>query len=396
MTPPHPALLEIAAGRPADGGAADGAFLMSCHEHRMVGAALRAAENGTLTLDSIALETLNIWDLGEQREHLRFWRTHADVQEALRPLGVEVAVLKGIATEARWYDRLGQRVTTDLDLFLDPAALPRVVEVIGHLDPTYAPTDAVDWLVRRRLLPHVDLHVGATQVDLHFDPLKVGVPIRQLAQVWSTTEELTTAHGTLRVLSPEVELVLLLLHLNKDRFSYLGPFLDVARIVAWEPLNWARVAAFVDAEGLQVPVWSSLAKVAGVLSLDVPVTRPTGARAQSWARLWGADKGLGGDAGRAVAKGPQRLLPLHFRGRPREVLAGLRREFLPHRQLLEVAGRLGADGSYLRHLMTAARRHLIPRRRAPKVSADVVAVDAANPETRRSHLIIPDTGEGHP
>ena len=394
MTTPHPALFEIAAGRPADASNDEAAFLLSCHEHRMVGAALEANENGQLALGAVALETLGIWDLGEQREHLRFWRTHTEVREALRPLGVEVAVLKGIATEARWYDHLGQRVTTDLDLFLDPAALPHVREVIEHLDPAYGPTDPVDWLVRRRLLPHVDLHVGATQVDLHFDPLKVGVPIRQLHRAWSTTEELPTARGTIRVLSPDVELVLLLLHLNKDRFSYLGPFLDIARIVAWEPLAWDRVAAFVDDEGLEVPVWMSLAKVADILDLDVPVTRPAGPRARSWSRLWGTGKGLGGDAGRAAAKGPQRLLPLHFRGRPGDVLASLRREFLPHRQLLEVAGRLDHQGSYLRHLPAATRRHLTALFDVREVGG--TDVQAAAHQAVRPRQSGPETEQDHP
>lgn len=356
MTAPHPALLEVAALRPVEVVVDEGDFLASASEHRMVGAALVAAQDGRLALSGPALTTLSVHDLGERREHLRFWATIAEAQELLAGSGVEVAVLKGVATEARWYDQLGQRVTTDVDLLLSPDALPRVVEVIERLDPDYRRSAAAEWLVRRWLLQHVDLRMGITQVDLHFDPLKVGLPLRQLYEVWRGTEELVTPHGTIRVLAPEVELVLLLLHLNKDRFSYLGPFLDIRQIVERGQLDWGRVAAFVEAEGLEVPVWCSLAKVAGVLGLELPNHRVSGPRVWSWERLWGRDRGLGGHAGRLAAPGPQQMLALHARGRTTEALSDLRRHLLPQRQLLEVAGRLEPDASYLSALVGAARR----------------------------------------
>jgi hypothetical protein len=363
VTAPHPALIDIAARRPPGALGDEAAFLRSVDEHRMTAAVLAAHERGAMRLTSPTVTTLGMWDLAERRRHLAFWETLREVESRLAPTGAAVAVLKGIATEARWYDELGQRACRDVDLLLDPGALGEVGAVVDALDPTHGHQTSVASLVSRRLLQHVDLHVGPTQVDLHFDVLKLGIPTRQAGDVWASTEVIATPHGSLRVLRPEHELVLLLLHLNKDRFAYLGPFLDIERILTRASLDEGFLRHFVEAEGLDVPVWMSLAAVADVLALDLEVTRPTGPRARSWERLWGGRSRLGGHEGRARAPAIGRLLPAHATGRTADILREARRQVVPPRGLAEVAGRLAPGGSYVRYLV-GRRGSLVPTDRA--------------------------------
>ena len=96
-------------------------------------------------------------------------------------------------------------------------------------------------------------------------------------------------------------------------------------------------------------MWCSLATVVDTLGMDVEVPLASGLRAWSWRRLW-ADT-LGGYEGRASAPRIQRLMTLHARGRPADQLRELRRQLLPQRGLLEVAGRLGAHDAYLTFLV---------------------------------------------
>jgi hypothetical protein len=360
MTAPHPALVDIASGRPVEPVADEAAFLRSAGEHRMGAAILAAHQEGAIELSPSTVTTLGMWDLAERRGHLILWQTVRDVEARLAPTGAAVAVLKGIATEARWYDELGQRACTDVDLLLDPAALGDLAAVVDALDPERARSSTIAWLVARRLLQHVDLRVGSTQVDLHFDALKIGIPTQQGDEVWDSTRVVETPQGTLRVLRPEIELVLLLLHLNKDRFAYLGPFLDVAHILDRAPLDHGYLRQFVAGEGLDVPVWKSLAAVADTLALEVDVPRPTGPRAWSWDRLWGADARLGGHEARERAPSVQRFLAAHASGRAVETVREARRQALPRRELLEVAGRLEPGGSYLRYLAVDRRRFVAP------------------------------------
>lgn len=362
MTAPHPALLALASRRspaPIDD---EAELVRSVGEHRMTAPVLAAHQEGRIELSSTAATTLGMWDLAERRAHLLFWQTVREVEHRLAPTGATVAVLKGIATEARWYDGLGQRVCTDVDLLLDSASLTEVAAVVDALDPGRGGSSTIEWLVGRRLVQHVDLHVGATQVDLHFDALKIGIPTRQQHEVWASTRVVETAQGPIRVLRPEIELVLLLLHLNKDRFAYLGPFLDIAHIVDRASLDHGYLRRFVAREGLDVPVWKSLAAVADTLALDVDVPRLTGPRAWSWDRLWGPHARLGGHEARERAPSVQRFLAAHARGRAADALREARRQVAPRRELLEVAGRLDPGRSYLRYLAVDRRRFVASAR----------------------------------
>jgi hypothetical protein len=348
VTAPHPALSAIARRDQVGPVADEDALLRSAHEHRMVPSVLSAHRSGALPLSGAALLTAEIWDLAEQRTHLRLWERLHHVEGVLRELDVEACVLKGLATESRWYDRMGDRVTTDVDLFLDPRCHGRLPVIVRALDPDRGADDAIAATVARRLLQHVDVWVDGTAVDLHLDPFKLGIWARQLLAIWDDTDLLETPLGTVRVLRPEHELVLLLLHLNKDRFSLLGPFLDVRRILERGRIDLDVLRRFVAAEGLEVPVYRSLRAVALTLGMEVEIPPTSGPRVRSWERLWGPRQRLGGDQARARAPVAQRWLALHARGRTGDGLRELRRQVLPPRQLLEIAGRLDPEDHYLR------------------------------------------------
>ena len=350
MTAPHPALIQLVVSGEAGPIEDEGTFLQSVHEHRMTAPVLTAYQRQALRLSPASATTLGIWDLAERRQHLLFWKAIQEVQDRLAPTGAEVAVLKGVATEARWYGEIGQRVSTDVDLLLAPDALDGAAKLVATIDKRRGVSSAIDSLVRQRLLQHVDLHVGPVHVDLHFDPLKIGIPTHQLDEVWDSTQLFPTPHGMIRVLRPEIELVLLLLHLNKDSFAFLGSYLDIRQIVARAALDWDYVRSFVAGEGLEVPVFKSLAAVTELLGLDLDVPRTHGVRAWCWERLWGRATRPGGHDSRMRAPTAQRFLAFHASGRTRATVREVRRQLLPARQLLEVAGRLEPGRSYVRYL----------------------------------------------
>jgi hypothetical protein len=312
--------------------------------------ALLALEQGAVQFSSASATTLGMQELAQRYLHMKFWNVIGDIENVLSPYDIKFAVLKGVATEARWYSQMGQRISTDVDLLLDPDAVERAAEVVGVLDPGYGARPSIDFLVRRRLLQHVDLNIRTTQVDLHFDPLKLGIPTRQIHKVLASTEILKTDHGNIRVLRPEIELVLLLLHLNKDGLSFLGTFFDICRILEKAPLDWRFVEDFVVGEGLQVPIWKSLAVVGDVMSLDVKIPHVGGPRGALWDRVWSRGTILNGYEGRRRAPSFSLLLAFHARNRTVDILREVRRQVFPPRQLVNVAGRLNEGESYLRYL----------------------------------------------
>jgi hypothetical protein len=322
-------------------------LVASAAQHRLDSIVLEAAETGRLCLSRDALRLLTARNLNQRRANARLWRTLGEVERRLEPIGARVAVLKGIATEASWYDDLGDRSCGDLDLWLRPIDLGRVADVVAAIEPERA-TGTIAGLVDRRQLQHVDVRLNGTAIDLHFDPLKMGIWARSADRLWQGTHEQDTPHGRVRVLRPEHELVMLLLHLNKDRFSHLAGFLDVKRILERATIEWDEVGHIARVEGLEVAVWKSLSAVDEVLRLGLGIGAPGGARGLVWDRMWGRQAWLRGPSGRARAPLVQRYLPLVMTGRRRDRLRAVRREFLPSRQLLEVAGSLQPDQSYTR------------------------------------------------
>ena len=99
---PHPALVDLAAGRLL-GPTGDPAVLVrSAREHRMGGLLWTRVGQGELELDAPARRTLVEDDLVFAARRRRLWSALASVAEQVQSLGIEVATVKGVTAEARW------------------------------------------------------------------------------------------------------------------------------------------------------------------------------------------------------------------------------------------------------------------------------------------------------
>jgi hypothetical protein len=341
MAAPHPLLLDLAAGRnpgllsPPDGPA----LVASAQEHRMSGLLWSSVTARNIELPPSQVRTLAMRDLAVQGRHRRLWSALEAVQQRLAPLDVNVATVKGVSAEWRWYNRIGERPCNDLDLLLDPSALSKVGQVLAALGNRYVPADA-ERLLRAGILQSVDVDLQGTEIDLHVDLLKVEVPTRNARRIWSRT---TTLSGPLGVeslvIDPETSLIHFLIHLHKDRFSRLLGFADVARILSTEDLDWDYVDDFLAREGLQVHAYSALHAIVRRLQLPAPPVKvPRGWRARTWRSLWPEGELLLGELGYARRLGHQHYwIPWLAKGRVGEAFKWFaRRRVFPPRSLLDV------------------------------------------------------------
>jgi hypothetical protein len=341
MAAPHPALLDLAARRdPRSVPPQERATLAaSADEHRMGGLLWSSVAAGKLELPPAEVRSLAMRDLAAQGRHRRLWDMLGVIQERLAPLDVRVATVKGISAEWRWYSRIGERPCNDLDLLLDPGALPKVREVLAALEGSYVPADAAP-LLRAGILQSLDIDLQGIEVDLHTDLLKVEVPTRNARLLWSRTKVLSGPPGVeALVIDAETSLIHFLIHLHKDRFSRLLGFADIARILAAEDLDWEYIDDFLVREGLQFYAYSALHTVVRRLDLpSPPMPAPTGWRARAWRSLWPDHELLLGEAGYARRLGHQHLwIPWLAKGRAAEALRWFaRRRAFPPRSLLDV------------------------------------------------------------
>ena len=182
MARPHPSLVDIAAGRPVRPVLNGAEFVESAMEHRMAGLALWSANRGEFDLDAASKQQLAGLKLRATLQSNRLAATAAGAIEKLRGIGIGAAVFKGIATETRFYPEPGTRPAADVDLFIDPASHHRLNEIIDLFQPAHALSGAAQRLHDVGRLQGFDILYKDIWVDMHTDPIKVGVPIPGLEE----------------------------------------------------------------------------------------------------------------------------------------------------------------------------------------------------------------------
>jgi hypothetical protein len=310
------ALVDLAAGRIPTPAPLDDNLLRLADDHRMTGLLWSWAQHQPVGPE--IKTALAVQDLAEQAHLARVWHVLESCATRLSAAGIEVATIKGVTAEARWYRRPGERPCIDVDLLLAPHHLARVAEVIDVVQPDHPWASHATELVLSGRVQSVTMHVDGLEVDLHLDLLKLGIPTRQAEAIWRRTIPFGLPGGSsIRVLDDTTALFHLLVHLNKDRFQRLLGFADIARITAAGRVDWRLLERMARAEGIEVAVFRSLEIVLETLRLPWPeeVAHCRGPRALVWSIVWRRSVRLLGTEGRLRFRRRQDLITLLARGR---------------------------------------------------------------------------------
>lgn len=285
---PHPALVELAAGRSLPKVSDPMPMLRSALAHGLAGVLLTEVEQTDQQWRRLVLGLLRARQASAEAWHQRLWHGVESIGGIFDDLGVEVAIAKGIAAEARWYSRLGERPCNDLDLLLSPAHLSRIDDIIAAVEPSHPLCGRTLDLAQRGFLQSIDLVHEGVPIDLHWDILKIGIPSRIRGIIWERTIPFPQANrSSVRMLDAETSYVHFLVHLNKDRFRRLLGFVDVARVYDREELEGAAIERLVRTEGIKTSVDESWNVVVSTLGLAAPRRESTpGIRTAIWRLAW--------------------------------------------------------------------------------------------------------------
>jgi hypothetical protein len=335
-TGPHPALIELAAGRSLPSVADPMPLLRSAFVHGMAGLLLSEVERTDPPWRRIALAVLAARQASVRSWHERLWATLTSVSAILEDAGIDVAIAKGIAAEARWYTRMGERPSNDLDLLLSPAHLDRIDDVVAAIEPSHPLCGKVRAFARAGNIQSIDLEYEGVPIDLHWDILKLWIPSRNLESIWDRTVPFTLPDGrSIRALDAESSFVHFLVHLNKDRFRRLLGFADVARIYQREDLDLAGMQRLIRADGIETSVSASWDVVVRTLRLDAPNEFPAGSvRSLVWHVAWRPSVRLRATESTIRFRHRQWLIAALGRGRTLETLRCWVRMSLPPADLL--------------------------------------------------------------
>jgi hypothetical protein len=334
MPPPDPArretvrenrlptvLLDLAAGREPEAIELDAGLLAVASEHRMSG--LLWSWVSRHEADTALKTRLAMNDLRIQAHLVRVWSVLEASVRQLDAVGIEVATIKGVTAESRWYARRGERPCSDVDLWLAPRQLDRAAEAVSILQPGHPWVPYLDGLTASGSVQSVTLRVDGLEVDLHFDLLKLGIRTRQSEELWDRTFEYSLQDGLhVRVLDDTSALLHFLVHLNKDRFQRLLGFADIPRVLTSDHIDWVALRRLARNEGIEVAVFRSLSVVLHELELPWPqqAAQQHGLRALVWNLLWRPSIRLRGREGRLRFRARQHWIALLAHGRMTEAV----------------------------------------------------------------------------
>jgi hypothetical protein len=332
---PHPALIQLAAGRPVPPFDDHDELARSALEHRMGGLLWSQVAAGAVDGPTAWRERLARSDLVTRNRHHRMWRTLEDISALLAANDIDVAAFKGVAAEHRWYRRMGDRPCSDLDLLLRPDHLDRMDAAMELVQPGHPLTGRAGALAQRGELHAIELFTAdGTAIDLHVDAFKTGLPWQRNV-LWSRVVELDAPDGgTVRAFDAEASLLHFAINLTKDRFRWLLGYADVARLTTAPDLDAEFLAWWAASEGLEVHYRSALDAVAKTLELDVPPARHRGPRTIVWHAVWRPSIRLRGNEGLVRFRHRYLWVTLLARGPAMAKARFLARVLVPPRELV--------------------------------------------------------------
>jgi hypothetical protein len=374
---PHPALIDVAAGRGLPSVSDPMSLMRSAFAHGVAGLLLTEVEHTDQPWRGLALPVLRKRESSVRAWHERLWTGLASMSRMMEEIGVEVAIAKGVAAESRWYSRLGERPCSDLDLVLSPGQVHRIDDIIAAVEPSHPLCGKARHFARSGLLQSVDLQYDGIPIDLHWDVLKIGVPSRNGQLIWDRAVAIPLPDGgTIRALDAESSFVHFLIHLNKDSFRRLLGFVDAARIYEREDLDMDVISRLVRADGIEASVACSWDVVVTTLGLPERDHRhPQTVRSLIWRSAWRRSIRLRASEPRVRFHHRQWLIAFLARGRLLEALRCRWALFFPSREFLEYVHSdyarrwggepvTGASGSRLWSLTMGRAQALRQRRRA--------------------------------
>ena len=330
LTEVEPLLIDLAAGRKPRAARDPAALVTAAADQRMLGLLWQATRSGDVALDEVQKKRIAIGQVRSRSREAKIVAVLPKVLEIARSIDVRLVLFKGAALEYQLYRVSGLRPYTDLDIAVAPESRARFGELVERLDPAHSLANNAQRLSDAGVLDSIDIQLDGVWIDLHVDPFKVGLELREPDLVWDSTEVVDIAGIDVEVFGLEAAALQMMLHELKDRFSFLIGHCDLLRLCTDPRLDRALLQKMISAQG-----YSSLFTfVMDVVEDDLAqVIHPTKA-VRGWRhvvarRVWPSHIRLGGSQGRVDHHRRQQFIPFLATGRVLEALRWWRHVVFP-------------------------------------------------------------------
>ncbi len=223
------------------------------------------------------------------------------ILKALSEVGIRPIILKGPALiEIIYNGDIAKRPFNDLDILIREKDWRVFKKVLLGLGYEISKEDSKR--IRGKLIPSLSIchfylvNSGKAMVDVHFDPLQLGLKMKTLEDLWATARKISIGKQEALVLSPEYQLLHLCVHANRHGYRKLIWLLDIYFLLKREgrSINWRKLQKITSIEALEAPVYLTLKLVHEVFSLKlderIEVFKPPLLSKWAWEKTWPWEK----------------------------------------------------------------------------------------------------------
>jgi hypothetical protein len=211
--------------------------------------------------------------------------------------GVPVVPLKGVALADRLYGDITRRVCSDIDVLVPRHAVPRAIaelRAVGYSPENELwarPSDVelflgsdIEAAFRRRV------HAASPLVDLHWDiTRRWRTDSKAIEDLWAEASPTTLWEVSAYRLSPEWELLYLVVHAVRHRWGALKWLVDIHDYCSAHVVDWDRLGAKADRFGWGRALRMTLGLCRALLGTGVPDALAQEAPRWALAQLHGSD-----------------------------------------------------------------------------------------------------------
>lgn len=313
-------------------------------DHEVAELLMSLAEQSSVALPPEAVVQLAALSMRSENRSAIAEKALREVAEVAGQTGCKYAVFKGPANAATLYSDRAQRPFNDVDILVGFDGTDGLEDFLVALGRDRRSASALVTLAKTGTPIHeVSLRVAGADIDVHFNPFGLVVPVRDPAALAKhLADSFKLGSNTYRSASPELSLLISSVNLIRKGGGALWVVADMARLIHGRAghIDWDKFGLLAEAEGLGPIAGQALR----LMHDDVGVEVPAEMRAER--RSWWAPELAEGAATLGVLRRATFSILHRDPVKPIEAVPALLRWYVPNR-IRRVARSTEGSGSVL-------------------------------------------------
>ena len=219
------------------------------------------------------------------------------IMKGVQGAGCELIVLKGMTLAEMIYGDLGLRPLSDVDVLVKEQEWPIISSMLsrhGYRSSKLGLTALPPKITKYDVQAHIQiLSPAETCLEVQFDLLTLGIGMRDIEGIWRRARNAVIGSAEILVLSPEDQLLHLVVHANRHGCTRLKWLVDIVEIVSHGPaIDWEVLAEIAKRENVNALFYPIIEHTARLLDApeimdNVPSSMlPRAYQRALWKKVW--------------------------------------------------------------------------------------------------------------